>query len=89
MPLSQPCCEGESLADVRLFEIWEVGEKLGDGSARRECLDDHTDRYAHTADARFAAHDFGVEGDTAELLHRVMIALERTRALQCIGQCVT
>ena len=64
----------ESFANIRLFDIREIGKQLFDGAAGRQRLDNHADGYAHATDAWLAAHDLGIHRNAVELLHVVMTA---------------
>jgi hypothetical protein len=74
MSLSQARSEGESFENIRLFDIWEVGQQLFDGAAGRHRPDDHADGHAHAPDAWLPAHDFKIHRYAVELLHPGMIA---------------
>jgi hypothetical protein len=65
----------ERLPNVLILKVGEVGEEILDRSAGRERLDDHADSYAHAPDTRLSAHNLGIGGYPAELLHVVGIAL--------------
>ena len=69
MPLSQECSEGERFENIRLFDIWEVGQQLFGGAAGRHGPDDHADGHAHATDAWLPAHNLGIHRDAVELLH--------------------
>ena len=66
---------GERLANILVFEIREVAQQILNGSSGRKRLDDHANSYALAPDAWLSAHDFGIGGYPAELLHVVRIAL--------------
>jgi len=85
MPLSQTRSEGESLENIRLLDIREVGQQLFDCAAGRHRPDDHADGHAHAPDAWLPAHDLRVHRNAVELLHVDMIAQVLHRAL---GRCV-
>jgi len=74
MSLSEACSEGESFENIRLFDIWEVGQQLFHGAAGRHRPDDHADGHAHAPDAWLPAHDLRIHRDAVELLHLDMIA---------------
>lgn len=42
----------QSLANVSLFEVWEIGKQPFDRPASRNRLDDHSDRHPHSSNAR-------------------------------------
>ena len=63
----------ECFPNILIFKIREVAEQVFDSSASRERLDDHANGDAHAPDAWLSAHDFGVGGYPAELLHLVRI----------------
>lgn len=63
------------LANVLIFRIREVASQVLDGSPRLR-FDDHAGRDAHAPDTWLAAHDFGVGGYPAELLHVVRTAFK-------------
>jgi|GEM_PF-4455650 hypothetical protein len=74
MPLSQACSEGESFENIRLFDIWEVGQQLFDGAAGCHGPDDHANGHAQAPDAWLTTHDLRVHRYAVELVHNVMIA---------------
>ena len=74
MPLSQTRGEGERPADIRFFDIREVGEQLLDRAPGGHRPNDPSDGHTHAADAWFAAHDLGIHSDAVELVHVVIIA---------------
>ncbi len=74
MSLSQVCGEGERFANIRLFDIREIGKQLFDGAAGCHRPDDHADAHAHAADTWLATHDLRIHRNAVELLHVVMIA---------------
>ena len=74
MSLNQACGEAESLANIQLFDIREIGKQLFNSAASCQSLDDHADDYAHAANAWLAAHDLRIHRNAVELLHVVMIA---------------
>ena len=74
MPLSQTRSECESIENIQLFDIREVGPQLFDGAVGRHRPDDHANGHAHASDAWVAAHDLRVHHDAIELLHVEMIA---------------
>jgi hypothetical protein len=53
----------------------EVAEQVFDGSPGRKRLYDHANSDAHAPNTRLSAHDLGISGYPAELLHVVRIAL--------------
>ena len=81
MSLCQACSEGESFENIRLFEIWEVGQQLFDGATACHRPNDHADGHAHTPDAWLAAHDLWIHRYAVELLHVVMTA-QRAREVR-------
>jgi len=74
VPLSQVSGETESFANIRLFDIREIGKQLFDGAPCRYRPDDHADGHAHATDAWLAAHNLRIHRNAFELLHVVMIA---------------
>src|SRR6185437_4585135 len=58
---------------VFAIKIGIVREQLIDRSAGADLADDHTDRDAHSTDARLAAHDGRVLRDAGKLVHRVIL----------------
>jgi hypothetical protein len=78
VPLSQVCGEGKRFADVRLFDIWKIGQQLFDGAARGHRLDDHAGGHTHAPDAWLAAHDRGIHGNAVEVLYVVWDSAEAT-----------
>jgi len=65
----------ERLANIPIFKIREVAEQVVDGPSGRERLDNHANSDAHAPDTWLSAHDFGISGYAAKLLHVVRIAL--------------
>jgi hypothetical protein len=74
MPLSQTGGKCESLTDISLFQIREIGEQLLDRATCRQRFYDHANCHAHSTDARFPTHHIGIDRDSLELLHVGMIA---------------
>ena len=72
--MTRACGKGGRLANIRLFEIREIGEQLLDRAPGGHGLNDHADGHTHAVDARLAAHDFRIRRDAVELLHVVIIA---------------
>ncbi len=76
--LGAPRRVGESRLDVGLFKVRVELDDLREGVAGRNKTDDGADRDAETTNTGLAAHEFGVEGDPAEVFHGARsIALER------------
>jgi hypothetical protein len=65
----------ERLTNILIFKIRVVAEQVFDGSPGGERLDDHANSDAHAPDTRLSAHDLGISGYPAELLHVARIAL--------------
>ena len=61
--------------DVLFFKVRKVCQQLWHRAACGDGFDNHTYRYAHPSNARFATHYVRVECDALEFLHIKMIAL--------------
>lgn len=67
--------EEKGLQDVSLLKIREVAEKIVSGASSTECFDNHPHGHAHSPNARFATHDFGVDCNPLEVPHNSSLAL--------------
>ncbi len=52
-PLDEAGCVGQSLTDIRLLQVREIGREFRNRATRGNCPDDHPHGYAHAADTRF------------------------------------
>lgn len=64
----------ESLADVRFFQIREIGQQLLYGAAGGHRLHDHSYGHTHTSNTWLSAHDFWIDRDPSQHLHTHMVA---------------
>ena len=63
----------ESLAYVLFFEIGKIGKQLLNSAACRQRFHDHSNGHTQATDAWLTAHHFGIDGDSVERLHMLMI----------------
>ena len=73
MSLRETCGEGESLTNIRLFQIGKIHKQRFDGAACRHGFHNHAYSYPHAADTGLATHDLRIHSNAVELLHVVMI----------------
>ena len=69
--------EGKSLPDILLLKVGEVRQQIFGRAAGGNSFHDHADGHAHASNARFSAHDFGIDRDSMKFLHVVRIAQGR------------
>jgi hypothetical protein len=63
------CCVSQRLPQIFFLQIRVGLQYLVFGSASREKSHNHANRDTHTAYARFATHDGGIERDALQLIH--------------------
>lgn len=74
MPLSKTRSESQSLTNIGLFQIGEIGQQLLDSASRGQRLHNHAYGHAHSTDTWFATHELWILRDTVKLRHVVIIA---------------
>ena len=64
----------ERFPNISFFQIGEIGRQLLNCASRRERLQDRPNGHAHSADARLAALNLGIERNSKELTRATRIA---------------
>jgi L-alanine-DL-glutamate epimerase-like enolase superfamily enzyme len=90
--LSQARRVRQSLADVLLFKVREVGQEVANAATGGHRLDDHSHGHAHAADTRLSAHDRRIKRNSPQFLHvkaapRCGSARRRQEAIVCATGC--
>jgi hypothetical protein len=67
--LRAPCRITQRFKNIVSLDVRIVRKKLVDGTARADLANNHPDRYAHSANARLAAHDGGISRDASKVGH--------------------
>ncbi len=65
---------GQSFANVLLFKIWKVCQKVAGAATGGHRFNDHAYSYTHAADTRLSAHHRRVNRNSPKLLHAIIIA---------------